>query len=119
MFRKVRNEVQTLIGYPMQPTTDSFFHTADIDGKSWPMKSIPDDPATPIKDNEAAWLASMDDEAGFVTALKNGHQAGRPRHLGQGHQDHRHLFARRRHRGDGRHRQGLPVTRNVGRRLAR
>ena len=35
VFRKVRNEVQTLIGYPMQPTSDSFTHSADIDGKSW------------------------------------------------------------------------------------
>jgi hypothetical protein len=72
VFRKVRNEVQTLVGYPLQPTSDSFFHSADIDGKSWPMKSIADDPATAIKDSEAAWLASMDDEAGFVTALKGG-----------------------------------------------
>ncbi|HVY52648.1 MAG TPA: invasion associated locus B family protein [Devosia sp.] len=72
VFRKVRNEVQTLIGYPMQPTSDSFTHSAEIDGKAWPMKSIPDDPSTPIKDDEAAWLASMDDEAGFVAALKAG-----------------------------------------------
>jgi hypothetical protein len=43
-----------------------------VDGKAWNMKSIPDDPSTPIKDNEAAWLASMSDEAGFVTALKSG-----------------------------------------------
>ena len=72
VFRKVRNEVQTLMGYPLQPTSDSFTHSADVDSKSYPMKSIPDDPATPIKDNEAAWLASMDDEAGFVAALKKG-----------------------------------------------
>ena len=72
VFRKVRNEVQTLMGYPLQPTSDSFTHSADVDGKSYPMKSIPDDPATPIKDNEAAWLASMDDETGFVAALKKG-----------------------------------------------
>jgi hypothetical protein len=72
VFRKVRNEVQTLIGYPMQPTSDSFSHSADIDGKSYPMKSIPDDPSTPIKDNEAAWLASMSDESGFVNSLKSG-----------------------------------------------
>lgn len=72
IFKKVRNEVQTLMGYPLQPTTDTFTHTAAIDGKAYPMKSIPDDPSTPIKDNEAAWLASMDDEAGFVAALKKG-----------------------------------------------
>ena len=72
LFRKVRNEVQTLIGYPMQPTSDSFFHSADVDGKSWPMKSILDDPNTPIKDNEAAWLSSSDDEPGFVEAIKKG-----------------------------------------------
>ncbi len=72
VYRKVRNEVQTLMGYPLAPTTDSFFHTAVIDGKAWNMKSIPDDPSTPIKDNEAAWLASMNDEAGFVKALEGG-----------------------------------------------
>jgi len=72
VFRKVRNEVQTLIGYPMKPTTDSFTHSALIDGKSWPMKSIPDDPSTSIVDSEAAWLASMDDESGFVAALEKG-----------------------------------------------
>jgi hypothetical protein len=72
VFRKVRNEVQTLVGYPRKPTTDSFLHAAIIDGKSYPMKSIADDPATPIVDSEAAWLASMDDEAGFVAALKAG-----------------------------------------------
>ena len=72
VFKKVRNEVQTLVGYPLQPTSDSFTHSAAIDGKTWPMKSIPDDPATSIKDNEAAWLASMNDEAGFVAALKKG-----------------------------------------------
>ena len=72
VFRKVRNEVQTLVGYPMKPTTDSFFHQAIVDGKAYPMKSIADDPATNIVDSEAAWLASTDDEAGFVTALKAG-----------------------------------------------
>ena len=72
VFRKVRNEVQTLVGYPMKPTSDSFFHRAEVDGKVYPMKSIPDDPATSITDSEAAWLASMDDESGFVTALKAG-----------------------------------------------
>ena len=72
IFRKVRDEVQTLVGYPLQPTSDSFTHTAEIDGKAYPMKSIPDDPSTPIKDNEAAWLASMNDEAGFVKALEAG-----------------------------------------------
>lgn len=72
VFRKVRNEVQTLVGYPMKPTTDSFTHAAVIDGKSWPMKSIPDDPATTIVDSEAAWLASTDDEPAFVAAMKNG-----------------------------------------------
>ncbi len=72
VFRKVRNEVQTLVGYPMKPTTDSFFHQAIVDGKSYPMKSIADDPATNIVDSEAAWLASTDDEAGFVGAIKAG-----------------------------------------------
>ncbi len=72
VFRKVRNEVQTLVGYPMKPTTDSFFHQAIVDGKAYPMKSIADDPNTNIVDSEAAWLASTDDEAGFVSAIKAG-----------------------------------------------
>jgi len=72
VFRKVRNEVQTLMGYPLKPTTDSFSHTASVDGKDYPMKSIADDPSTPIKDDEAAWLASMNDESAFVEALKKG-----------------------------------------------
>ena len=72
VFRKVRNEVQTLVGYPMKPTTDSFTHSAVIDGKVWPMKSIPDDPSTTIIDSEAAWLASTDDEAAFVKAMEGG-----------------------------------------------
>jgi hypothetical protein len=72
VFRKVRNEVQTQVGYPMQATTDSFSHSADIDGKAYAMKSVPDDPASGIKENQAAWLSSVDDETGFVGALKGG-----------------------------------------------
>jgi hypothetical protein len=74
VFRKVRNEVQTLVGYPMKATDNTFFHQAIVDGKAYPMKSISDDPATNIVDSEAAWLASTDDESGFVTALKAGTQ---------------------------------------------
>ncbi len=72
IFRKVRDEVQAQLGYPLQPTTDSTFHTATIDSKSWNLKSIPDDPSTPIKDNEAAWMASSSDEPGFIAAMKSG-----------------------------------------------
>jgi hypothetical protein len=73
IFRKVRNEVQTLVGYPMRPTTDSFFHSATVDGKRYAMRSIPDDASTAgTNESEGAWLASTDDEAGFVAALKAG-----------------------------------------------
>jgi invasion protein IalB len=72
IFRKVHDEVQAQLGYPLQPTTDSFFHTASIDSKSWNLKSIADDPSTPIKDNEAAWMSSTSDEPGFITAMKSG-----------------------------------------------
>jgi hypothetical protein len=73
VFRKVRNEVQTLVGYPMRPTTDSFFHSATVDGKRYAMRSIPDDASTAgTNESEGAWLASTDDEAGFVAALKAG-----------------------------------------------
>lgn len=72
VFRKARNEVQTLVGYPMRPTTDSFFHSATVDGKRYAMRSIPDDASTNSNESEGAWLASTDDEAGFVEALKKG-----------------------------------------------
>ena len=110
-FRKVRNEVQTLMGYPLQPTTDSFFHTAAIDGK--------------VVEHEIDPRRSVDPHQGQRGRLARQHRATRPgswrrSRAGtklvvngtslQGHQDHRHLFAGRRHRRDGRHRQGLPVS---------
>ena len=72
VFRKARNEVQTLVGYPMRPTTDSFFHAATVDGKRYAMRSIPDDASTNSNESEGAWLASTEDEPGFVEALKAG-----------------------------------------------
>jgi len=56
-----RNEVQTLIGYPLKKDGKP---SAAIDGKSYPM----------IADGSGAWLASAGDEAGFVAALKKGSQ---------------------------------------------
>ena len=73
VFRKSRNEVQTLVGYPMRPTSDSFFHSAAVDGKRYAMRSIPDDASTAgTNESEGAWLASTEDEPGFVEALKAG-----------------------------------------------
>jgi len=72
VFRKVRDEVQTQVGYPMKPTTNDFTHSAVIDGKAYAMKSVADDPSTPLVESGAAWLASVDDEPGFVAALKGG-----------------------------------------------
>lgn len=54
-----KNEVQTLIGYPFKAQGKI---TAAIDGKAYPM----------IPEGEAAWLASAQDESGFVAALKKG-----------------------------------------------
>jgi hypothetical protein len=54
-----RNEVQTLIGYPLKKDGKP---SAAIDGKTFPM----------IADGSGAWLASASDEAGFVAALKKG-----------------------------------------------
>lgn len=68
-----RNEVQTVVGYPMRPTTDTVFHEAQVDGRVYPMRSIPDDPSTAnVNDSEGAWLASVEDEGAFVEALKKG-----------------------------------------------
>lgn len=55
----IKNEVQTLIGYPFSKDKKP---AALIDGKVYPM----------LPENQAAWLASEADEAGFVTALKSG-----------------------------------------------
>jgi hypothetical protein len=54
-----RNEVQTLIGYPIRKGSKP---SASIDGKTYPM----------IPDGSGAWLASAADEPGFVAAMKNG-----------------------------------------------
>ncbi len=72
VFRKARNEVQTLVGYPMRPSSDTFFHSATVDGKRYAMRSIPDDASTQSNESEGAWLASTEDEPGFVAALKAG-----------------------------------------------
>jgi hypothetical protein len=56
----VRNEVQTIIGYPFNTTNANA--SATIDGRSYPM----------VTEGAAAWLASSGDEGGFVSALKAG-----------------------------------------------
>ncbi len=58
---KKRNEVATLIGYPYKPGAEA---SATVDGKTYPMVT---DSA-----QEAGWLASTADEAGFVSAMKRG-----------------------------------------------
>lgn len=55
-----KNEVQTIVGYPLHPTEPKA--SATIDGKSYPM----------VTEGSAAWLASTGDEAGFVAAFKAG-----------------------------------------------
>ncbi len=55
----IKNEVQTLIGYPFSKDKRP---SALIDGKAYPM----------LPENAAAWLASEADESGFVAALKGG-----------------------------------------------
>ena len=72
VYRKVRNEVQTVVGYPLRPTNDSFFHSATVDGKRYSMRSMADEAGTNENESEAAWIASTEDEPGFVEALKAG-----------------------------------------------
>ena len=55
----IRNEVQTLIGYPFNANANA---SATVDGKAFPM----------VTEGAAAWLASADAESGFVEALKKG-----------------------------------------------
>ncbi|GHA24095.1 hypothetical protein GCM10007989_19680 [Devosia pacifica] len=56
----VPNEVQTLVGYPLN-TTDANASAA-VDGTAYPM----------VIEGEAAWLASTADEAPFVRAFRAG-----------------------------------------------
>lgn len=63
IYRKalgIKNEVQTLIGYPFN--TKSANASATVDGKTYPM----------VTEGSAAWLASAGDEPGFVEAMKKG-----------------------------------------------
>lgn len=54
-----RNEVQTLVGYPLK--SDSTPNVV-VDGRSYPM----------VTGGSAAWLASASDENGFVDGMKRG-----------------------------------------------
>lgn len=56
----VKNEVQTIVGYPLNTTNANA--SASVDGKSYPM----------VAEGSAAWLASTGDEGGFVSAFKAG-----------------------------------------------
>ncbi|ODT74317.1 MAG: hypothetical protein ABS76_37335 [Pelagibacterium sp. SCN 64-44] len=56
----VKNEVQTIVGYPLNTTNANA--SASVDGKSYPM----------VVEGSAAWLASTGDEGGFVSAFKAG-----------------------------------------------
>lgn len=56
----IKNEVQTIIGYPFNTTNGNA--SASIDGKSYLMTT----------QGSAGWLASKNDEGGFVTAFKAG-----------------------------------------------
>ncbi|MCD7058368.1 invasion associated locus B family protein [Pelagibacterium xiamenense] len=55
-----RNEVATIVGYPIHETNPNA--SASVDGRSYPM----------VTQGESAWLASIEDEPGFVEAMKAG-----------------------------------------------
>lgn len=54
------NEVSTLIGYPFNE--DDAEASATVDGSNYPM----------VTEGSAAWLASVEDESGFVNAMRAG-----------------------------------------------
>lgn len=54
------NEVATIVGYPIHETEPNA--SASVDGRSYPM----------VTQGESAWLASIEDEPGFVDAMKAG-----------------------------------------------
>lgn len=55
-----RNEVATIVGYPIHETNPNA--SASVDGRSYPM----------VTQGESAWLASIEDEPGFVGAMRAG-----------------------------------------------
>lgn len=56
-----RNEVQTLVGYPLENNSTP---EVTVDGRAFDM----------VVDGEAAWLASSSDQDSFVAAMKAGRQ---------------------------------------------
>ena len=55
-----RNEVATIVGYPIHESEANA--SAAVDGRSYPM----------VTQGESAWLASIEDESGFVGAMRGG-----------------------------------------------
>ncbi|GGA37059.1 invasion associated locus B family protein [Pelagibacterium lentulum] len=55
-----RNEVATIVGYPIHESNPNA--SASVDGRSYPM----------VTSDNAAWLASVEDEPGFVQAMRAG-----------------------------------------------
>lgn len=55
-----RNEVATIVGYPIHETNANA--STAVDGRSYPM----------VTQGNSAWLASVEDEPGFVGAMRAG-----------------------------------------------
>lgn len=55
-----RNEVATIVGYPIHATNANA--SASVDGRTYPM----------VTQGESGWLASIEDEPGFVQAMRAG-----------------------------------------------
>ena len=55
-----RNEVATIVGYPIHETDADA--SASVDGRAYPM----------VTQGESGWLASIEDEPGFVGAMRAG-----------------------------------------------
>lgn len=55
-----RNEVATIVGYPIHETNANA--SASIDGRNYPM----------VTQGNSGWLASLEDEPGFVQAMRAG-----------------------------------------------
>ncbi|WP_157969958.1 invasion associated locus B family protein [Pelagibacterium sediminicola] len=55
-----RNEVAVLVDFPVSSSSPNA--SATVDGRSYPM----------VTEGQAGWLASVEDEAGFVAAMRAG-----------------------------------------------
>ena len=77
---KVINEVSVMIGYTLKPGSES---TLEVGGASYAMYT----------QGDGLWIKNAAEEERMVEAMRKSADVDGQGRLGQGHRDHRHLFA--------------------------